>query len=93
MSNNDPKRESELDDFRRALTKHGLTQAHMAPQESAMDRFKAALGDAAERSTGWVASQMHTAGQDLVSRVLLGESYTEPADKHQEPERDEGLER
>src|ERR1700678_2565180 len=95
MSNNDPKRESELDDFRRALTQQGLTQAPSAPEPSGLDRFKAVLGDVASRSTEWVSGQVHTGLQDLVSRVLLGETVSEPLDKdkHAEHARDQELER
>jgi hypothetical protein len=101
MSNNDPKRESELDDFRRALTQQGFTQAPTAPEPSTLDRFRAALGDVAGRSTEWVSGQVHAGLQDLVSRVLLGETVSEPLDKdkhaeqarEQAQERDKGIDR
>jgi hypothetical protein len=96
MSNNDPKRESELDDFRRALTQQGVTQQASAPGESTWDRITAGLRDVADRSTGWAAARIKDMGQDFVGKFLLGETATpEPSDKHleQAQERDKGLDR
>jgi len=77
----DRSNDNEQENFRKALTQQGLTPGPEIEKPS--DGIKAALKEAADRSTGWIASQIHTAGQDLVSRVLLGERFDPP------PERDE----
>jgi hypothetical protein len=94
MSNNDPKGESEIDDFRRALTTHN-TKAPAPEQESAWDRITATLGDMADRSTGWAAARVKDTFQDFVGRVLYGETVSpEASDKHldQARERDHARE-
>ena len=94
-NNNEPKRESELDDFRRALTSHN-TKAPEPEQETGLDRFKAALGNVADRGASWVSEQVHQGLQGFVNHVLLGGSSSpELADKHQEQEHehDKGMDR
>ena len=101
MGTNDPKRESELDDFRRALTSHN-TKAPEPAQESAWDRIAATLSGVADRSTGWAAARVKDTFQDFVGRVLYGEKGSpEPSDKaveqalaiDQAREQDKGLDR
>jgi hypothetical protein len=81
MSNNDPKRESELDDFRRALTQQGVTQAPSAPEPSTLDRFKAAFGDVAERSTSWVSARVHDSLQDFVGPRAVRRNHVAGAER------------
>ncbi len=97
-SQKEPQRESELDDFRQALTQ-GRSQMPRET-ESGMDRFRSALGNAAGRGAGWVSDQVHQGLQGFVNHVLLGGSSSpELADKHQEQaheqaqERDKGMDR
>jgi len=62
---------------------------------SVFDRVASALSGAGNFATGFAAEQIHTAGQDFVSRVLLGESYSpDPSkDRDREVEKDDGLDR
>jgi hypothetical protein len=92
---NDPKRESELDDFRQALSQ-GMSRMPEAPAESGLDRFREALGGAANFGVAWIADQTFNASQDFVSRVLLGDSSHENANHHVEQlqeQEEKGVER
>jgi hypothetical protein len=87
MSNNDPRHEEDMDNFRRALTQH--TGVGTPEIESSWDRIKATLGEVAERSTGWAAARVHDALSDFVGRVLYGETTSpEPSDRHLERARE-----
>jgi hypothetical protein len=92
MSNNDPQRdEDKMDEFRRSLTTHNTKAPEPDQEPGTFDRFKAALGDAGERSTSWVSARVKDTLQDFVGRVLYGEiSSPEPSDKYQELEREKG---
>lgn len=62
---------------------------------TAGERAAAAFIAGASFTAGWTAEQVHIAGQDFVSRVLLGEGYTPPAEQQHEQhhDKDEGLDR
>jgi hypothetical protein len=67
---------------------------------SAWDKVASTLAGVANVASGFVAEQVHAAGQDFVSRVLLGESYSPPEhgkepekDREPEPDKDQGMER
>jgi hypothetical protein len=98
MANKNADHDDKMDEFRRALTSQGLKEGHTqtakAPQESTLDRFKAALGDVAERSTEWVSSQVHQGLQGFVNHALLGGSSSpELTDKREEHEPDKEMDR
>lgn len=67
---------------------------------STWDKVASTLAGVGNFASGFVAEQVHTAGQDFVSRVLLGESYSPPEagkqperEPEREPEKDDGLDR
>jgi len=73
-----------------------------APKEgtSAWDKIASSLAGIGNFASGFVAEQAHAAGQDFVSRVLLGESYSPPEhgkepekERAIEPDKDQGMER
>jgi hypothetical protein len=90
---NDPKRERELDDFRRALTQQGGTKAHIAEQPSAWDRITAGLREAADHATGWAAATTRSGLGEAVSRFFGLPERHHPADRQPEPEPEKGIDR
>jgi hypothetical protein len=63
---------------------------------TAWDKTVAALAGVAAVTGEFAKEQIHAAGQDLVSRVLLNESYTPPLgekDKEPEHDKDQGIDR
>jgi hypothetical protein len=70
--------------------------AHAKEGPTAFDKVASTLAGVANFATGFVAEQAFIAGQDVVSRVLLGESYS-PVEQHKDREpdhaKDDGLDR
>ena len=73
-----------------------------APKEgaTAWDKMASTLAGVTSFAIGFAAEQTHAAGQDLVSRVLLGESYSPPEqgkepekERASEPDKDLGMDR
>jgi len=91
--NNDPKRESELEDFRRALTQQSAAQPQTTQEPSAWERITAGLKEAAGRSSGWVADHVHNGLQEAVSRFFGLPERLQHADKQPEPEHEKGIDR
>src|SRR5579872_1953831 len=85
----DPKRDPERDDnFRQALNQ-GMSRMPEASGESAWDQVIAGLHEAFDGATGFAAARIKDMGQDLVGRVLLGEtSSPAPSDQHVEHARE-----
>lgn len=55
---------------------------------STWDRVATALAGVGTFASGFAAEQIHSAGQDVVSRVLLGESFSPEPAKAPEPDRE-----
>ena len=79
---------------------HSDETARKQEGPTAWDKVAASLAAAGTFAAGFAAEQVHAAGQDVVSRVLLGESYSppetakEPArEPEPEIEKDQGLDR
>ena len=83
-----PKNDAEMDDFRRALTRQGVTQPAATPEPSAWERITAGLKEAADHATGWGSARVKDTFQEAVSRFFgLEPSAQEPSDKQPEPEK------
>lgn len=70
-----------------------LLQADREPEKegpSTFDQMAGTMVAAASFTAAWAKDQMHSAGQDFVSRVLLGESYSpqHASEAQQEPQHD-----
>ena len=86
--NDDPKRESELEDFRRALTQQSAAQPQTTQEPSAWERITAGLKEAAGRSSGWVSEQVKSGFQEAVSRFFaLPERHHQTTEPQPEPEK------
>ena len=79
---------------------HSDATEHAKEGPSKFDKMLSAIAGVADFTTGFVAEQVHEAGQDVVSRVLLGESYSRPEhglqpekQPEREVERDDGMDR
>jgi hypothetical protein len=93
-NDNDPRQSQPEQTWANLLRSDQSERASEGP--TAWEKAAAALAGVAAFTGEFAKEQIHAAGQDLVSRVLLGESYTPPLgekDKEQEHDKDKGIDR